>query len=93
MKSILKLGSVAALVCVAGVNAGCATDPNGIVAKDPTRIVCRTEAQTGSRLPSRECKEAREWAAIADENERLGRNMERDEVRPSDLPSVGGGGR
>ncbi len=93
MKTVLKIGSVAALMLAAGVNAGCATDPDAVVAKDPTRIVCRTEAQTGSRLPSRECKEAREWQALADEAERLGRNMQREQSKPSDLPSVGGGGR
>jgi len=32
-----------------------------VAAKDPDRIVCRSEEATGSRIPSKVCHTAREW--------------------------------
>ena len=69
------------------IAAGCASEPPGAVAvadKDPERIICRNEAPVGSRLPKRNCKSAREWDAIAAENQEAGRNLQRGAIRPSE---------
>ena len=65
-----------AIIIIAGIS-GCGSNSPGLVDNDPTRIICRDEPDTGSRLPKRTCKEAREWDAIAQENQEARRNMRR----------------
>lgn len=77
MKSISSAGLAAvAVVAIAGMS-GCGSSSPALVDNDPTRIICRDEPDTGSRLPKRTCKEAREWEAIAQENQEARRNMRR----------------
>ena len=75
MKSIY--GAAGAALFLVVLAAGCAAENPALVDKDPTRIICRDEPDTGSRLPKRTCKEAREWEAIAEANQRAKRDLQR----------------
>lgn len=69
-----------AALALAGTLAGCASDSANTVAdNDPNRIICRTDPNTGSRLPKRVCKTAAEWDDIAARNEEERRNLGRAE--------------
>lgn len=81
MKSIY--GATGAVLIFIVLAAGCAPQSTALADKDPTRIVCRDEPDTGSRLPKRTCKEAREWDAIAEVNRQAKRNMRRSTVEVS----------
>ncbi len=90
MKSIISIASLATIIATAGLASGCASDPTAVADKDPTRIICRNEAETGSRLPKRTCMEAREWEAMAEEAAQLKRNMDRGTVDGLSSPSGSG---
>ena len=94
-------GPIVALFCLA-VAAGCASSPDASSASggyasveqiegDPDRMVCKRQKETGSRLSSRVCKTAREWEQERLDNQEAIRNATRSGMRPSDLPSAGGG--
>lgn len=94
-------GAVAALFCLA-VAAGCASSPDASSATggyasveqiegDPDRMVCKRQKETGSRLSSRVCKTAGEWEQERLDNQEAIRNATRSGVRPSDMPTAGGG--
>lgn len=80
MKSKLNVVWLTTLLFSLNLMAGCASGPTALVDKDPTRIICRDEPDTGSRLPKRTCKEAREWEAIAEANQLAKRNLRRRSV-------------
>ncbi len=73
-----------ALMLSMSLAAGCAAGPESgaTASNDPSRLVCRNEPNTGSRLPKRVCKTAAEWDQIAAEAQEAKRNMNR--------PAVGG---
>jgi hypothetical protein len=90
-----------ALFCLA-ISAGCASGPDAESAPggyasveqiegDPDRMVCKRQKETGSRLSSRVCKTAAEWEQERLDNQEAIRNATRSGVRPSDMPSAGGG--
>ncbi len=58
---------------------------------DPDRVVCKRQKETGSRLSSSVCKTAREWEQERLDNQEAIRNATRSGMRPSDMPSAGGG--
>jgi hypothetical protein len=58
---------------------------------DPDRMVCKRQKETGSRLSSRVCKTAREWEQERLDNQEAIRNATRSGMRPTDMPSAGGG--
>ena len=53
------------------------TEEGAVAAVDVDRVVCRREADTGSRLPKKTCKKQCEWDLIAEENERIRRSLRR----------------
>lgn len=55
--------------------AGCTSNSGTVADNDPGRTVCRTEPNTGSRLPKRVCKTALEWEQIAAKNLDERRNL------------------
>ncbi len=70
----------ALVLAVIGLSA-CASAPTeegAMAAAEVDKIVCRREADTGSRLPKKTCKKQSEWDAIAEDNEQIRRNLERD---------------
>ena len=82
--------------------AGCASSPDTSPATggyasmeqiegDPDRMVCVREKKTGSRMTSRVCKTAGEWEQERIDNQDAIRNATRSGVRPSNLPTAGGG--
>jgi hypothetical protein len=92
------------VVVLALLTAGCASSSNQASAtgtselastrqieEDPDRVVCRRDADTGSRLSKRTCKTAREWEQERLDNQEAIRNATRSGMRPEDLPSAGGG--
>jgi len=94
-------GPIVALFCLT-IAAGCASSSDASSASggyasveqiegDPDRMVCRRQKETGSRLSSRVCKTAREWEQERLDNQEAIRNATRSGMRPSDLPSAGGG--
>lgn len=94
-------GVMASLLCMALV-AGCASSPDTPPATagyasveqiegDPDRMVCRRENKTGSRMTTRVCKTAAEWEQERLDNQDALRNATRSGVRPSNLPTAGGG--
>ena len=58
---------------------------------DPDRMVCERRKETGSRLSSRVCKTAREWEQQRIDNQEAIRDATKSGVRPSDMPTAGGG--
>jgi hypothetical protein len=54
-------------------------------------MVCKRQKETGSRLSSRVCKTAREWEQERLDNQEAIRNATRSGMRPTDMPSAGGG--
>ena len=98
-KSIL--GTMALFLSLA-VIAGCASTPDDApgasgyasieqIEGDPDQMVCRRQKETGSRLTSRVCKTAREWEQERLDNQEAIRNATRSGVRPSNMPTAGGG--
>lgn len=94
-------GPVVAVFCLA-ISAGCASGPDAEPAPggyasveqiegDPNRMVCQRQKETGSRLSSRVCKTAAEWERERLDNQEAIRNATRSGVRPSNLPTAGGG--
>ena len=94
-------GAMAALLSL-GLIAGCASSPDAQPATagyastaqiegDPDRMVCKRQKETGSRLSSRVCKTAREWEQERLDNQEAIRNATRSGMRPTDIPSAGGG--
>ena len=82
--------------------AGCGSTPDappapagyasvGQIEGDPDRMVCKRQKETGSRLSSRVCKTAREWEQERLDNQEAIRNATRSGMRPSDMPTAGGG--
>lgn len=67
------------IACVAllGTLAGCTGSTGAVADNNPGRMVCRTEPNTGSRLPKRVCKTALEWEQIAAKNLEERRNLSR----------------
>ena len=63
----------------------------GQIEGDPDRMVCERQKETGSRLSSRVCKTAREWEQERLDNQEAIRNATRSGMRPSDMPTAGGG--
>lgn len=59
---------------------GCAASPDATVADDPNRTICKSEPDTGSRLPKRICKTAAEWDDVAERNKEERRLLNRDAV-------------
>ncbi len=53
------------------------TEEGALVAADVDKVVCKRDADTGSRLPKKTCKKQSEWDAIAEENEQIRRNLDR----------------
>ena len=91
-----------ALVLSAALIAGCGSTPDDPSAPtgyasveqiegDPDRMVCKRQKETGSRLSSRVCKTAREWEQERHENQEAIRNATKSGVRPSTMPTAGGG--
>jgi hypothetical protein len=77
------------------IAAGCASDPAapGAVAvadNDPDRIICHNNAPVGSRLPRRVCKSAAEWDAIAEDEKKQRRNLQRGAVGPGEAGQAPG---
>ena len=64
--------------------AACASSPSGegLVAggKDPNKVICRNEPNTGSRLPKKVCHTRAEWDEIAAASAELGHSLQRDSV-------------
>ena len=72
---------VSFLVVSAFALSACASDSGATVASnDPNRTICRTEPDTGSRIPKRTCKTAAEWERIAEENRQAKRDLRRSTV-------------
>jgi len=82
--------------------AGCAPNPDTLpstggyasveqIEGDPDRMVCRQQKETGSRMTTRVCKTAGEWEQERIDNQEAIRNATRSGVRPSNLPTAGGG--
>ena len=53
------------------------TEEGAMAAADIDPVVCKRDADTGSRLKKKTCKKQSEWDLIAEENERIRRNLER----------------
>ena len=71
--------SLALALVVFGLSA-CASAPTeegAVAAADLDPVVCKKDADTGSRLAKKKCKKQSEWDLIAEENERMRRNLER----------------
>ena len=71
--------SLALALIILGISA-CASAPTeegAMVAADLDPVVCKQDANTGSRLQKKTCKKQSEWDLIAEENERIRRNLER----------------
>ena len=67
-------------IALGGSLTGCAGSSETTVADDdPNRTVCRTDPNTGSRLPKRICKTAAEWDEIAARNLEERRHLSRDQ--------------
>jgi hypothetical protein len=92
------IASVFSLVLLAG----CASSPDTSPATagypsveqmegDPNRVVCQRQQETGSRMSKRVCKTAAEWEQERFDNQEAIRNATRSGMRPSDMPTVGGG--
>ena len=43
---------------------------------DPDAVVCRTEAQTGSMIPSRVCRTRRDWDAMREAAQQAAQNIQ-----------------
>ena len=101
MIPVNSISTLAALLPLALI-AGCASAPDASAPgdyaammeqaeRDPNRMVCRRHKETGSRLSSRVCKTAGEWEQERLDNQEAIRNATRSGMRPSDMPSAGGG--
>ncbi len=80
MSTKVSLLPASALVLVLIGLSACASAPveeGAVAAADVDRVVCRRDADTGSRLPKKTCKKQSEWDAIAEENEQIRRNLDR----------------
>ena len=64
-------------LALAGAVTGCASSSETVANNDPSRVICRTDPNTGSRLPKRVCKTALEWDQIAERNLEERRNLQR----------------
>lgn len=82
--------------------AGCASGPEMPLAtagytsidqieKDPDRLVCRQEKETGSRLSKQVCKTAAEWEQQRLENRDVIRNATQSGTPRPAMPTAGGG--
>jgi hypothetical protein len=101
MIPVNSISTLAALLSLAFV-AGCASAPDASAPgdyaammeqaeRDPNRMVCRRQKETGSRLSSRVCKTAGEWEQERLDNQDAMRNATKSPQPPSSLPSAGGG--
>ena len=61
---------------MAGAIAGCSSSDT-VANNDPGRMICKSDPDTGSRLPKRVCKTALEWEQIAERNLEERRNWGR----------------
>ena len=52
-------------------------------ASDPNRIVCKTEATTGSLFPTRTCRTQAAWDALREEGQRLTQDIQTRALGPS----------
>ena len=100
MKSSNTIFGTVGLTLALVIAAGCASSPDTASAgygaseaieRDPDRVVCRRDKETGSRLSSRTCKTAREWEEERLLNQEEMRNARRGGTGPSDMPTAGGG--
>ncbi len=64
-------------IALAGTLAGCSSGTGAVADNDPGRMVCKSDPDTGSRLPKRVCKTALEWEQIAARNLEERRNWRR----------------
>lgn len=77
MRSLVHLSLSCALALVLLVLGACASStPSGTLHAEQ-RIICRSDANTGSRLPNKTCRTKEEWDRIAEETGELSRNLER----------------
>jgi hypothetical protein len=77
MQSLVPLSRGLALALVLLVMGACASSsPSGALHAEQ-RIVCRSDVNTGSRLPKKTCRSKEEWDQIAEESAELSRNLER----------------
>jgi len=77
MQSLVPLSRGLALALVLLVMGACASSsPSGTLHAEQ-RIVCRSDVNTGSRLPKKTCRSKQEWDQIAEETAELSRNLER----------------
>jgi hypothetical protein len=62
-----------AIVAAAAALAAAASAPNP--GGDPDQVVCKRQAETGTRILSRICMTRRRWAMIEEEHKRAAREM------------------
>jgi hypothetical protein len=77
MQSLVPLSRGFALALVLLVMGACAnSNPSGTLHAEQ-RMICRSDVNTGSRLPNKTCRSKQEWDQIAEETAELKRNLER----------------
>jgi hypothetical protein len=58
------------------IGACASSTPSGTLHAEQ-RIICRSDVNTGSRLPNKTCRSKQEWDRISEETGELARNLER----------------
>ncbi|MDH3812349.1 MAG: hypothetical protein OEU60_11645 [Gammaproteobacteria bacterium] len=77
MQSLVPLSRGLVLALVSLMIAACASStPSGTLHAEQ-RIICRSDVNTGSRLPNKTCRSKQEWDRISEETGELARNLER----------------
>lgn len=77
MQSLVPLSRGLALPLVLLMIGACASStPSGTLHAEQ-RIICRSDVNTGSRLPNKTCRSKQEWDRISEETGELARNLER----------------
>jgi len=77
MQSLVPLSRGFALALVLLVMGACAnSNPSGTLHAEQ-RMICRSDVNTGSRLPNKTCRSKQEWDQISEETGELARNLER----------------
>lgn len=97
MRPATNLKTLSGLAFYLMIAAGCANSSGSAAVasdadKDPERVICRDDINTGTRIPRKICKTAAEWETDAEETREINKNLERDTAPRSDLPTAGSGG-
>lgn len=83
MKSLRFLSCVLGLALASvGISACASSTSDSLLVSqdDPQRVICRSDINTGSRLPKKTCRTKAEWDELAAQTAELHRNLQRSTV-------------